>query len=1022
MYSIDGMNFQNSNVFTDLDNGNYTITVQDENNCTETTTATVAVNTLVVAASLVNDISCNNANDGSIQVMVSGGTMPFEYSINNGVSYQSSNTFENLATGTYTVIIRDSEGFTQTTNSVSITNPTAISLSANTNEYDITVNASGGTGTLMYSIDEMNFQTSNVFADLENGVYTITVQDENACTETTTAIIAVNSLVVAASLVNDISCNNANDASIEVTVVGGNPPYEYSIDGINFQTSNSFSNLSDGMYTITVQDNDGFTQVANSVTITNPTAINADASVSEDVITITANGGTGTLSYSIDGAIFQNSNVFGGLANDTYTITVQDENDCTVTTSATVLVNTLQVSASLGNDISCNGADNGSIEVTVTGGNMPFMYSIDGMNFQSSNLFENLAAGTYDIVVQDNDGFLQSTNSVSITNPTALTATAAVSDNSITVSASGGTGSLMYSLDGMNFQNSNIFENLDNGVYTITVQDENGCIETTTAIVAVNSLLVSADLVNDISCNDANDGNIQVNVAGGNPPFEYSIDGINFQDSNTFDNLSDGSYTVTVQDSDGFIQTSNSITLSNPEAISATASVDEDAITISASGGTGMLSYSIDGMNFQSSNVFMGLANGSYTISVMDENGCIETTTAIVAVNSLVATATLINDISCTDFNDASIEVAASGGLAPLEYSLDGSNFQSSNVFSDLSAGNYIVTVRDADGFTFTTNELVLNNPEILIINNIDINDNIITVDASGGTGELRYSIDGIIFQLENVFNNVANDDYVISVQDENGCITNSMTVTVFVPDPFIISSSFSTNISCHDANDGSINIQVSGGIPPYMFSLNNAVFQEDNLFSNLPAGTYTVIAEDATGISITSSTVTISNPEPISYTIDVNENTITINNVMGGTGAYMYSIDGGITLQESNEFINLESGDYVVGVIDENNCSSFEQVLVISTGIQLVNDLLFDLYPNPSSGIFTIKLQQSSLEDFQFQVFDMLGRLVYSSDAEQSVGLVQKTIDVSHLSDGTYQLKIQSEQRFGTQSIVILK
>lgn len=1023
----------------DIDNGAFTyqhngdaatsdafnFELQDANNGwipNNTFNISILNNTLNASASIVNDIDCNNNNNGSIAANVTGGTMPYEYSLD-GTNFQNNPTFENLSAGTYTITIRDANGFTFLTNENTITNPTVINASAAINMDVVTVTASGGTGNLMYSIDGTNFQMGNTFGGLANGDYTITVQDANGCTATTTANVAVNSLVASAIINNTVSCNGLNDGSITVDVSGGTMPLQYSINGgTSFQDSNIFDNLSPGIYEVVVLDDEGFTRTTNSVTITEPMAISVSNSVDANEMTITASGGTGTLMYSIDGINFQMSNIFSDLDNGSYTATVQDENGCTETTTGIIAVNSLVVSANLINDISCNNANDGSIEVNVGGGNEPYQYILNDGTPQSNNIFDNLAAGTYTIDVSDANGFMSTTNTITITNPTLVTASSSVDMNTVTITASGGTGTLSYSLDGTNFQNSNVFNGLANGDYTFTVQDQNGCTTTVMETVSVNTLSVIATVTNGVSCTDAADGSITATVAGGNAPFEYSLDGTNFQMSDTFENLAAGSYTVTVRDADGFEMTAATVMIVNPTAISASTNILENEITVIASGGTGNLMYSIDGTNFQSSNIFSGLANGTYDITVMDANGCTSMTTATISVNTLSVSASLTNGISCFGgIDDGVIEVSVTGGNAPYQYSLDGINFQDDPIFENLAAGSYTVTVRDADGFEMMTNMVMVTTPDAIVASSM-VDQSTITVMASGGTGTLMYSIDGINFQTGNTFENLENDTYEITVMDANGCTNTSSAVVNVIP-PLVVVSTVVENITCNNDNDGSISVQANGGIAPYMYSLNGGTFQSGNSFTGLAAGDYVVTIMDANGDEISSSTLTVINPETISFTIGVMDNNISISNVDGGTGMYSYSIDNGVTLQDDGDFLMLENGTYLVGVVDENGCSSFESVLIDFTNVRDLATLEFELFPNPTDGRFSVRFSQAAVsETVNIQLFDVLGQLVYQQQANSFGGVLNEEINVQHLAAGTYQLRINAASSFGIKSIVLTK
>ncbi len=859
-----------------------------------------------------------------------------------------------------------------------------------------------------------------------NGTYDIVIRDENGCTTTTTAIVAVNSLVVSANLNKNISCHNLNDGTIEVSANGGTGNYEYSLDGEDFQTDSVFTMLAAGTYMVTVKDDEGFTRETNAIIITNPDLISAESEVDGNTLTVTAMGGTGAYKYSLDGGeSFQNENVFYNLPNDDYYVTVKDQNLCTFTSPdpKTIAVNTLIVSATLISNISCYNANDGMIQANAGGGTGEYSYSLDGENFQDSNIFEMLAPGEYIVTVKDSEDFTLITNTIVITNPTILEATNEVNENTISVFANGGTGDYLYSLNGGEYQESNIFANLENGVYEITIKDENDCLTTTTGLVSVNNMVVFANIINDISCYDANDAAIEILANGGQEPYTYSLDGEDFQTENVFTMLATGDYVITVRDNDGLTRETNVITIINAPIFTATNEVDENKITVLAEGGVGEYQYSLDGQNFQFGNIFENLPNGTYTVIVKDENGCLTNTTATIFVNNLTASVILSNDISCHDVNDGSIEAIASGGFAPYQYSLDGEFFQDTPFFNDLPAGTYTITVKDANEISFTTNTITITNPDPLqaIAN---INEDEITVLASGGTGNLSYSIDeGTTFQESETFVDLENGDYTIIIRDENDC-TYSIMATVNVIPPFVLASSQKNYVTCHGAMDGRIKVSVTGGVMPYLYRINGGEYQEDSEFLGLAAGIYIIEIQDARGEIIATNNITINEPEPLELFTNIDGTTLTIE-ATGGTGTIQYTIDGGVTYQEDNIFPNLPEGIYTVGIIDANGCFELTEVEIseITTSIdnfELNNTL--QIHPNPSTGIFTLSFDQETDKNIEVSIFDALGRRVYYQQFDKWSVYFEQLITAENLSNGIYRIKITDGIQIGVKSLSISK
>lgn len=323
-----------------------------------TDTIRVARNSGITASTNTVDASCSNGNTGTITVNVTSGVGPFEYSINNGVTYQSSNVFT-APPGTYTILIRKvgttcplsiSATITTTATTITATAVTTIANCSNGNIGAITISVTSGVGPFEYSIDNgLTYQSSNVF-NRPAGNYTIIVRKTGTtCTGTVNATITAGpSAITASYFVTPVKCNGGSDGTITINAAQGSPPYQYSSNGgTTFQVSNIF-NLPQGTYAVRIKDGIGCTK-DTTINITQPaslslsaTTINATCSPTPDgIITATAGGGVSLFTYSINGTTFQVSNQFSVIPG-TYTVTVKDNNGCTKTTQAIVgLTNTL---------------------------------------------------------------------------------------------------------------------------------------------------------------------------------------------------------------------------------------------------------------------------------------------------------------------------------------------------------------------------------------------------------------------------------------------------------------------------------------------------------------------------------------------------------------------------------------------------------------------------------------------------------------------------------------------------------
>jgi large repetitive protein len=294
---------------------------------------------------------------------------------------------------------------------------------------------------------------------------------------------------------------------------------------------------------------------------------------------------------------------------------------------------------------------NGSITVSATG-STGFSYNVNGGAFQTSGNFTNLAAGTYTVIAKDDAG-CTSTKSFVVTAtacPTIIvTATVtnassqAANNGAISASATGSTG-LTYSKDGTNFQATGSFTGLTVGNYTITVKDVNGC--TGSAIFSVSNVACPTITISftttATSGPTATNGSISATASGGVAPYQYSRDGINFQNSGIFNALPAGNnYTIIAKDANSCSGTSTTIVVASTPCPTITLSANvvgsdkclnnNGSITAVASGSTG-LTFNLNGGTYQANTLFGNLATGGYTLGVKDANGCTTTTPVTVAV------------------------------------------------------------------------------------------------------------------------------------------------------------------------------------------------------------------------------------------------------------------------------------------------------------------------------------------------------------------------------------------------------
>jgi gliding motility-associated-like protein len=774
-----GTNWQSSATFGNLVGGNYNVFVRDAAHTTcfvdldgLSNTTTVAQPNQLVATVTPTNITCNNANDGKINITSpAGGGGSYEYSIDGGNNWFSSGSFTTLSVGAYGVVIRDAaqascsvdlDGSSDTnitqpgpvTASVSSTN---VTCNGSNNGAIIISSPLGGYGTYEYTIDNGgHWFSSGSFTGLANGPYNIKIRDAAQPLCVTDLDGGVNTTitqpnVLAATVTSgNVSCNGSSDGTISLSLAsGGYGTFEYSIDGgSNWFPSGSFTTLSNGTYNVKIRDAahntceidlDG---TANT-SISQPPALTATVGSTnlscngnnDGTITISSSaGGYGAYEYSIDGGLnWQSSSQFTGVTNSTYNVLIRDAQhpSCTVDldgTTNTTLTEPGVLNASVtSTNVTCHSSNDGTIAITsATGGYGTYEYSINGgTTWIASGAFANVAPATYSVLVRDGAHNacvinLDGISSTIISEPSALSATLSSSnvtatganDGTISISLpTGGSGSYEYSINGGgSWQSSGSFSSLTNGTYNVLMRDAaqptcsidlDGTINT-----LIESPLQLTVAVSNVSCFGAGNGSLTGTGSFGAAPYSYSIDGTNFGSSGTFANLTPGSYSLSVKDTDGTVVTT-SATVDQPGAALAAAVVTKTqascfhsssaTLTVAGTNGTSPYSYSVDGTNFVNTSTFTALAAGNYTVYIKDANGCQASTNASIAEpDEVIATAI---GVTVNGDDTGSIAAVANGGTPPYTYSWTGpdSFFAASDTIGSLLPGVYSVTVTDAN-------------------------------------------------------------------------------------------------------------------------------------------------------------------------------------------------------------------------------------------------------------------------------------------------------------------------------------
>ncbi|MBW8051549.1 MAG: T9SS type B sorting domain-containing protein [Cytophagales bacterium] len=718
------------------------------------------------------NISCNGASDGSATVTPSGGTPGYTYSWS--PSGGSGATATGLAAGNYTVTVTDANNCSGTSAPVTITEPATLSASIISSS-DITCNgfgdgtatvsSSGGTGAHSY-LWLPSGGTNSTATGLGPGTYTVTVTDANLCqTIANTTIIEPDSLTASIISSSDITCNGFGDGAATVSSLGGTGIHSYSWSPSG-GTNSTATGLGPGSYIVTVTDVNNCSTSAN-VTIAEPSAITlsltsnpATCGNADGTATVAASGGAGSYTY-LWAPPAQTTPIATGLASGNYTVIVTDSNSCSQ--SGFVIVTDLggaAVSGMLISEVNCFGGNDGAATVSVSGGTLPYTYnwSPGGGNNDTAT---GLTAGTYVITVTDSAGCI-STDTVLITQPDSLALTTnkldATCDSSnagaAIVLVSGGTTPYTYLWNDPSATDSFIVTGLAPGIYTVTVTDSAGCVDTAFAVInAPDTFITTITSINDVNCFGANDGNATVSLSGGTPAdsgYVYLWNTTPAQTDSFAVNLPPGTWIFEGTDSLG-CKTFAVVTINEPaelnyslflQNIGCTGGNCDGMIIVTPTGGTAPYSYLWNDPSVQTDSTADSLCAGAYMLIITDSKGCIDSVFA--AVDSLggggAVSASTINAVSCFGSCDGVAAASPSGGIPPYTYLWDDPANQTNDTATGLCPGTYEVIVTDSAGCPFSDTVVIsqpIQSSAVIsgtdsICSNTSTTDSTITVNFTG--------------------------------------------------------------------------------------------------------------------------------------------------------------------------------------------------------------------------------------------------------------------------------------------------
>jgi uncharacterized repeat protein (TIGR01451 family) len=929
------------------------------------------------ASSAKTDVNCFGAATGTATITATGGTGPYTYS-KDGTTFQASNIFTGLTAGNYTFTVRGANTCTITT-TASIVQPTA-ALAAGNTKTDvncfggttgaINVTVTGGTAPYTYQWSGASTATTEDLTNIGAGTYNLTITDAKGCTTTQNVTLLQPAAALAASNVKtDINCFGGTTGAINVTVTGGTAPYTYQWSGASTATTEDLTNIGAGTYNLTITDARGCTTTQN-VTIAQPTAALAASNVKTDIncfggttgaINVTVTGGTAPYTYQWSGASTATTEDLNNIGIGTYNLTIRDAKACTTTQSVTITQPAAALAAgNVKTDINCFGGTTGAINVTVTGGTAPYTYQWSGASTATTEDLTNIGAGTYNLTITDARG-CTATQNVTLLQPAVALAAGNVKTDincfggttgAINVTVTGGTAPYTYQWSGASTATTEDLANIGSGTYNLTITDAKGCTTTqSVTLLQPTAALAAGNVKTDINCFGGTTGAINVTVTGGTAPYTYQWSGASTATTEDLTNIGAGTYNLTITDARGCTATQN-VTLLQPAVALAAGNVKTDincfggttgAINVTVTGGTAPYTYQWSGASTATTEDLANIGSGTYNLTITDAKGCTTTqSVTLLQPTAALAAGNVKTDINCFGGTTGAINVTVTGGTAPYTYQWSGASTATTEDLTNIGAGTYNLTIRDAKACTTTQSVTISQPTAALAASNVttDINcfggtTGAINVTVTGGTAPYNYQWSGASTATTEDLSNIGAGTYNLTITDARGC-TTTQTVTIAQPTAALAAGNIKTDINCFGGTTGAINITVTGGTAPYTYQWSGASTATTEDLTNIGAGTYNLTITDAKGCTTTQSVV-IAQPAAAlaasNVKTDINcfgGTTGAINiTVTGGTAPYTYQWSGASTAT-TEDLTNIGAGTYNLTITDARGCTATQNVTLL--------------------------------------------------------------------------------------------
>ena len=1037
-------NGSNTQDLAGISAGSYQVTVSDANGCPEIASFVVPAfnNSLSLGQVSVTNASCGLSN-GAVDIDLNNSSGTISYTWSNGITVQD---LQQAAPGSYQVTITDANQcplvagpFVVGTSSGSLfasiqaaTNPTCASSNGS---IDLSVT---GQAPITYLWND-NFTTQDR-NNLPAGNYTVNITDGLGCSTVLNIPLTANSgnLTANVAQITDAVCGGSQ-GGVLLNVSGGS---NYSYLWSNGSTGASLSGVVAGNYSVTISSGGCQTtltgiQVSNSpgtLSITSLTHTDAICGSSTGSIDLSVAGGNPPVTYIwSNGATTQD---IGNLPAGVYRCTISSSGGCSITAGAVIqnASGNLTLLSANTQPSTCGNA-NGSITLNVAGANPPVTYTWS--NGGNGPVLNNLSAGSYTCLIQDNSGCLLNPTIIvpdagglpSISVNSIVSAQCLASDGGVDIGVAGGTSPYIFGWS--NGSSTQDLSNVSAGSFSVTVTDNNGCTVNSTIQIPQGSgqLGGTSAILTQASCGNPN-GAIDLAVSGNTGPYIFGWS--NGSTSEDISNLLAGNYSVNISDQNG-CTFQNTYTISNSgNGFSITGGLvsnencgaSNGGIDLSVSAGSGNLTYVWS--NGATTQDLSNLGQGSYSVTVTDQAGC-DVFGGPFNVQNVTGNLTASfqsNYETCGD-SAGTIDLSVVGGTAPYSYSW--SNGATTQDLQNLPAGSYSVTVIDGANCAFVQQITILNTQGSLAISgavttpaSCGASNGGVDISVTGGTLPYQYAwSNGALTQD---LTNVGSGTYTLTLTDAVGCESITSHVVANNNNGFALTFLFFGDENCGQS-DGYIQAQATGGVSPITYTLSNGSSDPSGIFFGLPAGTYTVSAIDGQGCTI-SQTVVIQNFGSLTlgpnFVTDAScaacsDGAIDLN--VSPPGNYNYFWSTGANTQDIS---SLPPGVYSVNVDDGVNCFLYQEFIVSYPNATDVGaEWNLSVHPNPNDGRFRLDYELDGDEAAHVEVLNLMGQIIWSGQTPPTrSGSV--LIELPDSPAGSYLLRISNDKATASRLVIV--